>query len=152
MELSTAINSIYPIEEPVQKAIQQITRRRTLPKGTVLLSEGDISDEVHFIEKGLIRAFYYKDSKEITSWMAYEGRFIWPLPSYLLQRPSRENIQLLEKTTLLSMHRHDLDRLKQEFGIFEDLQCRIMERYILLYDLRVQLLLLKAEERLEGYQ
>ena len=152
LALTTALNDIHPVDEYVQKAIQQITVRSTLPKGAVLLSEGQVADEIHFVEKGLVRAFYYRDQKEMTSWLAYEGRFVCPLPSYLLERPSQEVLQLLEPTTLLSMKRQDLEKLKQEHCAFNELQCRIMEQYILHYDLRVRLLLLKAEERLEGFQ
>lgn len=151
-DLARAINSIHPLEECVQDAVQRIVKKRTLPKGAILLNEGDISDEVHFIEKGLVRAFYHKDKKEITSWMAHEGRFIWPLPSYLFRHPSRESIQVVEPTTLLSIKRHDLDELKQRYEAFSNLECSIMGRYILLYDTRIQLLLLKAEDRFEEYQ
>jgi CRP-like cAMP-binding protein len=133
-QLSIAINSIYPIDTPLQEAIQKIVKRRVLPKGAVLVTEGQIVDEVHFIEEGLIRAFYYKGRKEVTSWIAYQGRFIWPLPSYILRQPSRDNIQVLETATVLSMNRQDLEELKQRYNVFEDLECRIMERYIVLYD------------------
>lgn len=152
IDLATAINNIHPIEDCIQDAIQQIVIRRVLPKGAILLNEGDTSDEVHFIEKGLVRAFYYKGNKEVTSWMAHEGRFIWPLPSYLFRRPSRENIQIIEPATLLTIKRHDLSELKQKYEAFSNLECSIMERYILFYDIRIQLLLLKAEDRFEEYQ
>jgi hypothetical protein len=59
---------------------------------------------------------------------------------------------VLETATVLSMNRQDLEELKQRYNVFEDLECRIMERYIVLYDFRVRVLLLKAEERLEAYQ
>lgn len=151
-QLSTAINSICPVDASVQEAIRQVVKRRTFPKGAVLITEGQITDEVHFIEKGLIRAFYYRGKKEITSWMANEGRFIWPLPSYILRQPSPDNIQVLEPAMVLSINRRDLDELKQRYNAFGDLECRIMERYIMLYDFRVRILLLKVEERLEAYQ
>ena len=152
MESLTVFNALHPIDALVQKAIQRVARRRTLPKGAILLCEGQITSEVHFIEEGLVRAFHYKDKRDITSWVANEGRFIWPLPSYLLRQPSRDNIQLLEPTTVLSLTRQDVEQLKQECDGFDNLRCRIMERYIILYDLRVQILLLKAEERIETYQ
>lgn len=152
MDLSTALNKYQLIDSAVQEALLRVVKRRTLPKGTILLTEGQVVDEVHFIEEGLIRGFYYQDKKEITSWMADEGRFIWPLPSYLLRQPSRENIQLLEPTTVLSIERQDVERLKRDHTVFDNLQGRIMERYIVLYDLRVRLLLLKAEDRFEAYQ
>jgi len=152
MEFSIAINNVYPIDLSVQKAIVEAATRRTFPKGTVLLTEGQILDEVYFIEKGLVRAFYRTGRKEITSWMATEGRFIWPIPCYLLRRPSRENIQLLETTTVLSISRQKVDELKRNHKVFDDLQNRIMERYIVLYDLRIKILMLKAEERLNAYE
>lgn len=151
-QLSIAINSICPVDASAQEAIQQIVKQKTLPRGAVLVTEGQITDEVHFIEKGLIRAFYYKGRKEITSWMAHEGRFIWPLPSYLLRQPSPDNIQVLETATILSINRQDLEQLKQRYNVFDALECRIMERYIVLYDFRVRILLLKSEERLEAYR
>lgn len=152
MELSITLNNIHPIDSSVLKAIVRVAKQRTLPKGAILLCERQVLDEVYFIEEGLVRAFYYQDKKEITSWMVGEGRFIWPLPSYLLRRPSRENIQLLETTTLLSISRQDVEDLKRNHKAFDELQNRIMERYIVLYDLRVQMLLLKAEDRFETYQ
>lgn len=152
MDLSTALNKYQPIDSAVQAAFMRVTKRRTLPKGTILLSEGQVIDEIHFIEEGLIRGFYYQDRKEITSWMANEGRFIWPLPSYLLRQPSRENIQLLEPTTILSIDRRDMEELKRGYAVFDNLQSRLMERYIVLYDLRVRLLLMKAEDRFDAYQ
>lgn len=150
--LSIAINNIYPIDSSVQEAIQQVIKRRNLPKGALLVTEGQVMEEIHFIEEGLVRAFYNKGRKEFTSWMAHEGRFIWPLPSYILRQPSRDNIQVLEPTVVLSIRRQDLEELKRRYNVFNGLECRIMERYIVLYDLRTQILLLKAEERLEAYQ
>jgi CRP-like cAMP-binding protein len=152
MDLSTALNKYQLIDSAVQAALLRVMKPRSLPKGTILLTEGQVIEEVYFIEKGLIRGFYYQDKKEITSWMANEGRFIWPLPSYLLRQPSRENIQLLEPTTVLSIERQEVERLKRDHAVFDNLQDRIMERYIVLYDLRVRLLLMKAEHRFDAYQ
>lgn len=152
MEIVSALNSIHPIDDNLQKAIKEVVIYRTLPKGAIILNEGQVTDEVHFIEKGLIRAFYYVGKKEVTSWAANEGRFIWPLPTYLLRRPSRESIQVIEPTTILTIKRQDVEKLKKEYEAFDSLQCQIMERYIILYDLRIQILLLKAEERIEAYQ
>lgn len=50
------------------------------------------------------------------------------------------------------MNRRDLEELKQRYNVFNDLECKIMERYIVLFDLRTRILLMKAEERLEAYQ
>lgn len=152
MELLTAIDSIHSLDSSAQKAILEAAKRRTLKKGAILLNEGDISNQVHFIEQGLVRGFYYMNQKEITSWVISDGSFVWPLPSYLLRRPSRESIQLLETTVVLSIDRQDIEELTRVHEVFDELRCLIMEQYIVLYDERVRMLLLKAEDRLEAYQ
>lgn len=150
--LLNALNAIHPVELPIGDALQGIAQRRTLPKGTVLLHEGDVSHEAFFLEEGLMRAFYFEDSREVTSWMAREDSFIWPLPSYLLRRPSRETIELLEPSTLFVLSRDDLETLKKQHDALADLECRLMEKYLLMYERRVRLLLIpKAGERLDAY-
>ena len=152
MELLTAVNSIFWIDVPTQEAIRQVVKRRTLPKGAVLLNEGDIANKIHFVEEGLVRGFHYKDKREVTSWFANEGTFLWPFSDYLLQSPSHENIQLMEPTTLSSINRRDVDELLQTHIVFNELRFHVMEQYIIRYDRRVQMLLLSAEERLEAYR
>jgi CRP-like cAMP-binding protein len=152
MDLITAIDAIHSIDAEAQQAILEVAKRRILPKGTLLLNEGDISNQIYFIEQGLVRGFYHVNKKEITSWVISDGSFVWPLPSYLLQRPSGETIQLLEETIVVSIYRQDMLELRQSHQIFNELRSLIMERYIILYDKRVQMLLLKAEERLDAYK
>lgn len=153
MEIFDIINEVYPIDDSVGKAIRAVARRREFPKGATILSEGEVRDEVFFVEKGLLRAFYYQDEREITSWLASEGRFIWPLPSYLLCRPSPETIQMLEPSTLLIINRHDIEVLKKRFIVMIELERKIMERYLYLYEQRIRLLLTpKLEKRLEAFQ
>lgn len=42
----------------------------------MLLVEGDVCTEIHFIARGLARAFYYKDGEEVTAWFMKEGNYI----------------------------------------------------------------------------
>ena len=152
MDLFTALTKLTPLDELAWLAMQQVLCRRTLPRGAILTNEGQFNEEVYFIESGLVRAFYVKDSHEVTTWMAAEGRFIWPLPSYLLHRPSPETVQLLEPSVIVAVSRRDMAALQQQYSVFVDLQYRLMERYIIMYDLRVQLLLIpKAEDRLTAF-
>ncbi len=152
MDFFAALTKLAPLDQPAWLALQQVQCRRNLPRGTVLTSEGQLNEEVYFIESGLVRAFYFNNDHEITAWMAAEGRFIWPLPSYLLHRPSQETIQLLEPSVIVAVSRRDMAALQQQHSVFVDLQYRLMERYIIMYDLRVQLLLIpKAEDRMTAF-
>lgn len=152
MDFFAALTKLTPLDQPAWLDLQQVLCRRDLPRGAILTSEGQLNEEVYFIESGLVRAFYFNDDHEITAWMAAEGRFIWPLPTYLLHRPAHETIQLLEPSVIVAVSRRDMDALQQQHSVFMDIQHRLMERYIIMYDLRVQLLLIpKAEDRMTAF-
>ena len=42
-------------------------------KGQMILSEGEICKHIYYIEKGLVRQFYFKKGKEVTEHMAVEA-------------------------------------------------------------------------------
>jgi CRP-like cAMP-binding protein len=137
---------------PAQEALQQIARRRSLPKGALLLEEGEISDKIFFVERGLVRAFYNEGGREITSWLSDEGQALCSLPCSLLGRPARETVQLLEPTTVLMLKRSDLDAMKRSHMSLADVEYRLMERYLLLFTARIRLLQIpKAKDRLEVF-
>ena len=43
-------------------------KRKTLKKGEFFLKEGKISNEIAFIEKGMLRLFYLSEGKEINNY------------------------------------------------------------------------------------
>ncbi|WP_375415830.1 Crp/Fnr family transcriptional regulator [uncultured Hymenobacter sp.] len=137
---------------PAQEALQQIAKRRSLPRGALLLEEGEVSDKIFFVERGLVRAFYNEDSREITSWLSDEGQALCSLPCSFLGRPARETMQLLEPTTVLMLERADLEAVKRSYKSLADVEYRLMERYLLLFMARIRLLQIpKAKERQEVF-
>ncbi len=152
LHLLATLNTIGSMTLPAQEALQQIARRRSLPKGALLLEEGEISDKIFFVERGLVRAFYNEGGREITSWLSDEGQALCSLPCSLLGRPARETVQLLEPTTVLMLKRSDLDAMKRSHMSLADVEYRLMERYLLLFTARIRLLQIpKAKDRLEVF-
>lgn len=60
------LSNIVELPEGTKYAINEITYFRNVPKGTLLLSTGQVCTEFHFIASGLARVFYYKDTKDVT--------------------------------------------------------------------------------------
>jgi CRP-like cAMP-binding protein len=76
--------------------ILELSFSKKIKKGEFLLQEGDDSDKIYYIEKGLIRIFRTSGDKEITTWFAKEGDFLTNATSFHYGSPSRENFEALE--------------------------------------------------------
>ncbi|MHA8066530.1 Crp/Fnr family transcriptional regulator [Aquirufa sp. ROCK2-A2] len=72
-------------------------------KGDYILKQGEIGTKVFYIEKGLIRLSTTHKNKEISTWFAKEGDFIFNPKSFHYEVPSHENFQALEDCVVFSI-------------------------------------------------
>lgn len=79
-----------------------------------ILTENKTSTDIHFIVDGLVRTFYVRDGKEITTYLASDHGFISAYSSFITQTRSVENIQCIEKTTTLSISYQQMEELYKE--------------------------------------
>lgn len=146
------LNKIIPISNPeILSSMKSILRFQKRPAGSILLNEGDISQNVFFIIKGMARAYYYEDEVEVTSWIIGDGEFIYSTASYVRQKPSFECIQLIENSEYFSIVKEDLEKLQLKHPEVAILTIKILEKYLSIYDSRVRFLRLSANERYERY-
>jgi CRP-like cAMP-binding protein len=87
---------------------------RQVPKKFKLVEEGEISTEIYFINKGLIRLYYTKDIDEITGYIFRENLFSSSYDSFLTQTPSIQTLETLEDCELLVISREELDVLYEK--------------------------------------
>lgn len=92
-----------------------------LDRLSLIVKEGQFADKMYFIINGCVRAFYYKDGKEITDWFAFEGDFMSSINSFFQNVSSKHNIELLEQTTFLEITREALFTLTDKHHCFERL-------------------------------
>lgn len=90
-------------------------------KLSLIVKEGEFADKMYFIVNGCLRAFYYKDGKEITDWFAFEGDFVASINSFYQNISSKHNIELLEQTTFLEISREVIFTLTNKHHCFERL-------------------------------
>lgn len=74
-----------------------------LLKGEKVFPEGQVCDAMYFVERGMVRQFYYKNGKDVTEHFSYEGRIVFCIESFLKQEPSRLMVETLENTTLYAI-------------------------------------------------
>jgi hypothetical protein len=102
------------------------------------LSIGEVNDRLHFIYKGLAWGYYLVQDEEgqeqkASSLFAAESHFIISPSSFLRQQPSREGIELLEDSTLVSLSYGELQSLYALFPSANTIRAQVTERYLLYY-------------------
>lgn len=97
------IQSIYPLPAPVLQELTGLLVAEELPKNHVLLREGRVEQKLYFIEKGIARAYCYREDKEITFWFGAEGAVVFSYNSYVADRPGYETVELLEDSIVYSI-------------------------------------------------
>ena len=65
-------------------------------KGEKLIKEGEICNFMYYVERGMVRQFYYKGGRDVTEHFSYEGRIVICIESFLKQEPSRLMVEALE--------------------------------------------------------
>ena len=146
------LKEVRPLSAQATERLSSIFNIHNKPKGTQLLKEGEISEHLFFVVKGLARACYYEKEVQITSWMVAENEFIYSPASFILQKPSIETIELLENTTYLSISKKDLENTYQAYPETAYVSLKINQKYILLFEERAKLLRLSADERYARFE
>ena len=96
-------------------------------KGEKLIKEGEICNFMYYVERGMVRQFYYKGGRDVTEHFSYEGRIVICIESFLKQEPSRLIVETLENTTLYAIPYDDLNNLMVRSQEISMLYRRILE-------------------------
>lgn len=96
-ELIKCISKYVEITEELEKALIESAFIKSFKKGTILLKEGDISNECYFILKGCIRSYYLKDGEEQTTEFYTEEQAV-TLSCYGKKNPSEVYLECIEDT------------------------------------------------------
>ena len=96
-------------------------------KGETILQEGTVCNALYFVEKGMVRQYYYKNKKDVTEHFSFEGRIVFCIESFLKQDPSRLIVEALENTMLYAIPYDALHTLMVRNQDIEMLYRKILE-------------------------
>lgn len=80
-------------------------------KGQMILREGEISRYLYYVDKGLVRQFYFKKGKEVTDYLAVEGNIIMCLESLFKEEPSHQQVEAIEPTHIFALPKRRLEEV-----------------------------------------
>lgn len=98
--LISSVLEYIPLTQNQIQLLQDSLEKRTYHKNEIIFSEGIISDEIYFIEKGCVRLFYNVEGNDKTAFFYTEGQFICAGESYTYNVPAQENYQAVEPTEM----------------------------------------------------
>ena len=96
-------------------------------KGDTILPEGQVCRAMYFVDKGMVRQYYYKNKRDVTEHFSFEGRIVFCIESFLKQEPSRLIVEALEPSILYAIPYDDLHNLMVRNQEMEMLYRKILE-------------------------
>ena len=127
-DIAREISRIYcPMTPQGVEALSSILVPMKFQKGDTILEEGNVCRYLYFVEKGMVRQYYYKNKKDVTEHFSYEGRIVFCIESFLKQEPSRLIVEALENTTLHAIPHDGMHNLMECNGEIEILYRKILE-------------------------
>ena len=85
--------------------------KKSIESGDFFLKQGKTCRNIAFIEKGLMRLYYLKDGKEVTTCFCKENTITCAYKSLITNTPSDISIQAIEPTDLIVFSYESLQNL-----------------------------------------
>ena len=101
-------------------------------KGEIILREGEVCRNIYYVERGLIRQFYFKNGKQITEHLGVDHTIFMCIESFLRQRPANLLVEALENTVLYGIPHDPLLALCAEDYEIEVMYRRLLENSLIL--------------------
>jgi CRP-like cAMP-binding protein len=123
------IGKYISLTEEEKNAILSLDLFHSVKKGTILLSEGQKSNESYFVLQGCLRTYYLIDSEEKTTAFYTEMEALTP-PCVVNKTPSEYYVSCIEDSILLISNSDMEAEVNSKFPKFE-IMCRMLSEELL---------------------
>ena len=108
-------------------------------KGEMILKEGDICRQFLYIDKGLVRQFYFKHGKEVTEHLGQEHTLVMCIESLFKEEPTKLQVEALEPTTVYALPKADLERVAMHNVNIQILYRKMLEESLIVSQIHADL-------------
>ena len=109
MELIKYLGTEAKLSPSEAELVDRSFSKTEFAKNVLLERPGNFSKQVHFIERGLVRAFYYKEEKDITHVFFDEDRFIVAFESTFFNRAHPYGLEIVEQASVRTISYAQVD-------------------------------------------
>ena len=100
-------------------------------KGQMILSEGEVCKHVYYIERGLIRQFYFKNGKQITEHLGEDRSIFMSIESLFREEPTKLQVEALEPTWVYALPKQKLEQVALHNVNIQILYRKILEESLI---------------------
>lgn len=108
-------------------------------KGEMILSEGEICENIYYIEHGLIRQFYFKNGKQITEHLGDDHTIFMCIESLFREEPTKLQVEALEPTLVYALPKHRLEQVALHNVNIQILYRKILEESLIISQIHADL-------------
>lgn len=119
--------------------LESILVSQKYAKGEMILKEGEICRQFLYIDKGLVRQFYFKDGKEVTEHLGQEQTIVMCIESLFKEEPTKLQVEALEPTTVYALPKADLERVAMHNVNIQILYRKILEESLIISQIHADL-------------
>ncbi len=131
-DVARDIARIYCTLSPVGiQALASILVPIKITKGELIFPQGQVCNAMYYVDRGMVRQFYYKNGKDVTEHFSYEGRIVFCIESFLKQEPSKLFVETLENSLLYAIPYEDLHVMMTQNAEIQMLYQKILEHALI---------------------
>jgi CRP-like cAMP-binding protein len=110
MEFSEYLKNIAKLSDTLEEDVKNLFEPKEFTNGDLLFKQGDLCRHLYYIEKGLVRIYYYSGSgKEITAWFSAENTLVTAIDSFYYRKPTNDYCEVLEDSVIHPINFSELE-------------------------------------------
>jgi len=122
-----AFDALVTIPAEQWAEAERRVRRLDVPKGAILLHQGEAVDWLGYLEHGLLRSYRIAGEREVNLGFECEGGYVGAYEAYVQKKPSQIGLQALEDSRVMRFERAALDALLAGHPCWRELFARVSE-------------------------
>ncbi len=120
--------------------LESILVAKRYSKGEMILKEGDVCDNIYYIDKGLVRQFYFKKDKQLTEHIGADGEIFMCIESLFKEEPTYLQVEALEPSSIYLIPKHRLEQVALHNVNIQILYRKILEESLIISQQHADLL------------
>ena len=111
--------------------LESVLVQMKFAKGEMILREGEVCRNLYYVDKGLVRQFYFKKGKEMTEYMGTEGSVIMCIESLFKEEPTHLQVEALEPVLIYALPKARLEEVAMHNVNIQILYRKILEESLI---------------------
>ena len=109
-------------------------------RGEKIVDQGDVCDSIYYVDRGMVREYYFKNHKEVTEYIAVDGNIFMCIESLFREEPSQLIAESLETSYVYALPKKRLEEVALHNVNIQILYRKILEESLIISQRRADLL------------